>query len=278
MKTFVAHKFRALIFCKYADKTFDSLQTVKIKFTQKFSTELSLVKKSLKCCRTYVPRRLAVACHRKISSRYQTKNVCHKWSKRLSSISRQPEVQCMEFFQKYLNMSSPTAVTSAWSISERSSTVLARLGKRFLLGVPTGGNQRSRIRRCRRPCPIHLPEYIAFSYYWTSSPSRLVSGTSAPEVSHEQFDFIFKGQEVCYSLDKTILRSSKTSETDWQVTQRRIPEERSSQTHRGEKLQTRMLPMVCWNSIVLKQNLCIKATNITPTSPCWKVFRKLRCR
>jgi len=68
------------------------------------------------------------------------KYVCPKWSKRLSSISRQPEVQCMEFFQKYLNTSSPTAVTSAWSLSERSSTVLARLGERSLSGVPTGKN------------------------------------------------------------------------------------------------------------------------------------------
>jgi hypothetical protein len=38
------------------------------------------------------------------------------------------------------------------------------------------------------------------------------------------------------------LRSSKTPETDWQVTRRRTPDERSPQTHRGEKLQTRMPP------------------------------------
>jgi len=62
------------------------------------------------------------------------------------------------------------------------------------------------------------------------------------------------------------------------VTRCRIPQERSPQTHRDEKLQTRMLPMVCWNPIVLKQNLCLKATNTTTTSPCRKVFRKLRCR
>jgi len=65
METFVSYRVRALIFCKSADTIIDSLQTVKIKFKQKFSTKLSLVKKSRKCCRTYVAR------HRKISSRYQ---------------------------------------------------------------------------------------------------------------------------------------------------------------------------------------------------------------
>ena len=70
----------------------------------------------------------------------------------------------------------------------------------------------------------------------------------------------------------------KTSETDWQVTRRRIPQERSPQTHRGEKLQTRMLPKVCRNSMALKQTLCLNATNKTTTSPCKKVFRKLRRR
>ena len=114
MEMFVDYKVRALIFSKSADTIFESPKTVKIKFMQKFSTELSLVKKSRKC-RTYVPRRLAVACNRKISSMYQMKNVCNKWSKRLSSLSRQREVQCMEFFQKYLNTStsSSNAVTSA---------------------------------------------------------------------------------------------------------------------------------------------------------------------
>jgi len=48
METFVAYEVRALIFCKSADTVFDSPQTVKIKFTQEFSTELSLVEKSRK--------------------------------------------------------------------------------------------------------------------------------------------------------------------------------------------------------------------------------------